>query len=75
LVVTMRQKCANHDAHEKLLRKDWKRYVSPVVIPRATAWGEMAIHGAAWKRNSVPAKAAAALWEDITKAIKRRAAA
>jgi chromosome partitioning protein len=76
LVVTMRQKCTNHDAHEKYLRKHWGRYVSPVVIPRATAWSEFGAFGIPWKRTSTVAKTARALWGDIEKAmLKARAAA
>lgn len=65
LVVTMRQKCANHEAYEKYLRQNFKQYVSPVVISRATAWGEMAAFERPWKRTGVVAKAAAELWADI----------
>ena len=56
LVVTMRQKCTNHEAHEKHLRKHWGRYVSPVVIPRATAWSEAGAFGVPWNPKSAVAK-------------------
>lgn len=76
LVVTMRQKWKNHDTHEKYLRKHWGRYVSPVVVPRATAWSEAGAFGVPWKPKSVVAKTTKALWDDIEKAMwKARAAA
>jgi cellulose biosynthesis protein BcsQ len=75
LVVNMRQKCANHDAWETVLREHWQRYVSPVVIPRATAWQDAANALRPWNPKSVPGKTAAALWQDITKSMQRRKAA
>jgi chromosome partitioning protein len=67
LVVTMRQKCTNHEAHEKYLRKHWGRYVSPVVVPRGTAWSEAGAFGIPWKPKSAVAKTAKALWGDLEK--------
>lgn len=72
LVVTMRQRIAIHDYHATVVRKQWRKYLSPVEISRATVWAEMAIHGHAWKPNSAPAKAGAELWADISKTLKRR---
>lgn len=76
LVVTMRQKSTNHEAHERYLRKNWPKYVSPVVIPRATAWSEFGAFGIPWKQNSAVAKTARALWADVEKSMwKARGAA
>jgi len=75
LVVNMRQRCANHDVWEAMLRRDYGRWVSPVVIPRATAWAEMFNPNAAWKPKTTTGKTAAALWADIENVMERRLAA
>jgi cellulose biosynthesis protein BcsQ len=75
LVLNMRQKCANHDVWETILRRDYGRWVSPVVIPRATAWGEMFNPNAAWKPKTTVGKTAAALWADVESTLERRLAA
>jgi cellulose biosynthesis protein BcsQ len=75
LVVNMRQKCANHEAWETVLRRDYGRWVSPVVIPRATAYAEMFNPKAVWKPNTAVGKTAAALWADVEETYERREAA
>lgn len=75
LVVNMRQRCANHDVWESLLRDQYGALVSPVVIPRATAWAEVANPNAPWKRTGTVAKVAAALWDDLANVMERRVAA
>lgn len=75
LVVNMRQKCANHDAWECVLREHWERWISPVVIARATAWGDMANSHKKWNPKSAPAKVAAQLWADVENSLQRRMAA
>jgi cellulose biosynthesis protein BcsQ len=75
LVVNMRQRCANHDVWEMVLRRDYGRWVSDVVIPRATAWAEMFNPKAEWKPKSTAGKTAAALWADVERTMERRLAA
>jgi len=75
VVVNMRQKCANHDAWETVLRRDYGRWVCPVVIPRATAWAEMFNPNTPWKPKTTVGKTAAALWADVENIMERRMAA
>jgi len=75
LVVNMRQRCANHEAWETALRRDYGRWVSDVVIPRATAWAEMFNPHAEWKPKTTVGKTAAALWGDVERIMERKVAA
>jgi cellulose biosynthesis protein BcsQ len=75
MVVTMRQKCANHDAWEAVLRHNWPHHVSPVVVPRAAAWHDVSNYGIKWNPKSAVAKLTASLWDDIENTLERRMAA
>lgn len=75
LVVNMRQRCANHDVWETILKRDYGRWVSDVVIPRATGWAEMFNPNAQWKPKNAIGKTAAALWADVERVMERRLAA
>lgn len=75
MVVTMRQKCANHDAWESVLRHSWPDHVSPVVIPRAVGWHDVSNYGMKWNPKSAVAKLTGSLWDDIENTLERRMAA
>ena len=74
-VVNQRQRCANHDAWECVLRQHWDRWISPVVIARASSWGELANSHSKWSPKNTVGKVAAQLWADIENTLSRRMAA
>lgn len=65
LVFNMTQKCLTHAAWQTYVAEHWGGLLSPVVVPRAAAWGDMANFGVAWNPKSKPSRTALELWADI----------
>jgi cellulose biosynthesis protein BcsQ len=71
-VVNKRAACATHKVWESVLRNTYGDMLLPTVIPRATAWADLANPGSTYKPKSALGKVVASVWGDLANDNQRR---